>query len=155
VAIGAGCHRAGAGARRFQPGGAVAFGQAQDAETGAIALLGMGPLGENRFDERGRLRADRLRPADDPGRRPFQMALVRLGHVGGVRGVPAADIGAAMRGDSLAAVKDLDGAHACAHVDGLVHERVRDGVVMAVQFDVIVDVDPGGLPLAVDEGFRG
>ena len=32
VAIGAGGHRAGAGARRFQPGGTVAFGQAQGNE---------------------------------------------------------------------------------------------------------------------------
>ncbi len=63
------------------------------------------------------------------------MALVRLGHVGGVRGVPAANIAAPMRGDPLAAVKDLDDADAGAHVDGLVHERVRDGVAMTEPFE--------------------
>jgi len=114
----------------------------------------MGPVGEDGGDEGGGLRADRLCPLDEARGRPFQMALMRLGHVGGLRGVAAADIAAPMGGDPLAAMEDFDGAHAGAHVDGLVDEGVRDGVVMAVEFDVIVDVDPRGLPLAVHEGLR-
>jgi hypothetical protein len=82
------------------------------------------------------------------------MALVGLGHVGGIGGVAAAAVGAAMGADALAAMEDLDRAHAGAHVDGLVHEGVGDGVVVAVELDVVIDVDPGRLPLAVDEGLR-
>jgi len=60
-----------------------------------------------------------------------------------------------MRGDALAAVEDLDGGRGQARVDVFVDERVGDGVVMAVELDVIVDVDAGtDLPLAVDEGLR-
>jgi hypothetical protein len=54
---------------------------------GAIALLGVGPVSQDGLDQRGGLRADRLRPADDPRGRPLQMALMGLGHVGGVGGV--------------------------------------------------------------------
>lgn len=75
--------------------------------------------------------------------------------VGGVRGVLAADIAAGMTAHALAPVEDLDGAHARAHVDDLVHERVRDGVVVPVQLDVVVDVDAGRLPLPVDERLGG
>jgi len=40
------------------------------------------------------------------------MALMGPGHVGGIGGVAAADIAAAMGADPLAAMEDLDGAHA-------------------------------------------
>ena len=75
VAVGAGRDTARPGAGRFQPARAVAFGQAQDTQTRAIALLGMRPVGEDGLDERGGLGADRLGPADDARGRPFQMAL--------------------------------------------------------------------------------
>ena len=42
-----------------------------------------------------------------------------------------------------------------AHIDDLVDEGVGDGVVVAVDLDVVVDVDAGALPLAVDEGLGG
>ena len=90
VAIGAGGDTARPGARGFEPRGAVALGQAQDAETGAIALLGMRPVGEDGLDEGRGLGPDRLRPADDARGRPLQMALMGLGHVGGIGGVAAA-----------------------------------------------------------------
>ncbi len=47
VPVGAGLDGAGARAGRFEPGAAVALGQAQDAQTGAIALLGMRAVGED------------------------------------------------------------------------------------------------------------
>ena len=60
-----------------------------------------------------------------------------------------------MRGDALAAVEDLDGGRGQARVGVFVDERVGDGVVMAVELDVMVDVDAGtDFPLAVDEGLR-
>ena len=61
-----------------------------------------------------------------------------------------------MSGDALAAVKDLDGGRGQAGVDVLVQEGGGDGVVMAVELDVVVDVDAGtNLPVAVDEGLGG
>jgi hypothetical protein len=84
------------------------------------------------------------------------VVLVRLRHVGGGGGVLAPDEAPGMGGDALAAMKDFDGRRGQAGVDMLVHERVGGGVVMAVELDVIVDVDAGAdLPVAVDEGVRG
>src|SRR5713226_6042163 len=60
-----------------------------------------------------------------------------------------------MRGDALAAMEDLDGRRGQAGVDVCVDQRVGDGVVMAVELDVIVDADAGAdPPVAVDEGLR-
>src|SRR5437867_841874 len=156
VAIGAGLDGAGPGARRFEPLPAVALGQAQDAEARAIALLGMRTVREDRLDQGGRLGADRARPVDEARRRPLQMALVRLWHVGRVGGVLPADDTPPMRGDALAAVEDLDGGRGQAGVDVFMNERVGDGVVMAVELDVVVEADASAdLPVAVDEGFGG
>ena len=60
-----------------------------------------------------------------------------------------------MGGDALAAMDDLHRRGGGAPVDALVHERVRDRVVVAGELDVIVDVDAGELPLGVDEGLGG
>jgi hypothetical protein len=142
--------------RWFEPLGAEALGQAQDAEAGAIALLGMRPVGEDRLDERGRLGTDGARPVDEARRRPLEVALVGLGHVGGIGGVVPADKTPPMRGDTLAAVEDLDGGGGQTRDDVFVDERVGDGVVMAVEFDVVVDADArADPPVAVDEGLGG
>ena len=63
VAVGPGSQRPHAG--RLQALCAVAVGQADDAETGAKALLGMGTGRHDRFDELGGGRAGPLGPADD------------------------------------------------------------------------------------------
>src|SRR5205809_4121668 len=55
----------------------------------------------------------------------------------------------------VAAGEGVGGGRGQAGVDVFVDGRVGDGVVMAVELDVIVDVDAGtDLPLAVDEGLR-
>ncbi len=84
------------------------------------------------------------------------MALVRLRHVGRVGRVRAADGAPSMGRDALAAVEDLDGGRGQAGVDVFMNERVGDGVVMAVELDVVVEADASAdLPVAVDEGFGG
>src|SRR5881397_1837353 len=76
-----------------------------------------------------------------------------MGRVGRVR---AADDTPPMRGDALAAVEDLDGGRGQAGVDVFMNERVGDGVVMAVELDVVVEADASAdLPVAVDEGLGG
>src|SRR3990167_8718016 len=88
--IGARADGDGAGAGGLEAGVAVALGEAQDPEAGAVALLGVRPIGEDGLDEGGGLRADRAGPRDEARRGPLQMVLMRLGHVGRVGGVPAA-----------------------------------------------------------------
>src|SRR5262249_9692293 len=92
--------------------------QAQDAQAGAIASLG-------RVDEGGGLWADHARPVDETRRRPLEMPLVRVGHVGGIDGVAAPDIAAAMRSHALATMESLDRAHSGAHVADLILRRTR------------------------------
>jgi hypothetical protein len=60
-----------------------------------------------------------------------------------------------MRGDPLPLVEALDGRGGEPSVHDLVHKRKRDGVVMPVELDVVVDVDARRLPLPVDEGLDG
>src|SRR5262245_1204048 len=156
MTIGAGLDRAGAGAGGLEPPRAIALGETQDPQAGAIALLRMRTIRENCRDERRRLRPDGPRPVDEARGRPLQMVLVGLGHVSGVGGVTAAEGASAMDGHPLTAVEDLDGGGGQAGVDLLVQERVGDGVVVAVDLDVVVDVDAGGdPPLAIDEGLDG
>jgi hypothetical protein len=57
-----------------------------------------------------------------------------------------------MHGDPLPLVEALDRRGGDPGLDDLVHEGKRHGVVVAVELDVVVDVDAGGCPLAVDEG---
>lgn len=96
---------------------------------------------ENLLDERGRLGADRGAPAEQPRRTPFLVRAVRLRHVVGHRRVPTRVIAARMDPEARAALEDLDGRGGEAHVERLVHERIRHRVVVVIDLDVIVDVD--------------
>ena len=71
--VGARADGDGAGAGGLEAGGAVAFGETQDAEARAVALLGVRPIGEDGGDEGGGLRADRAGPGDEARRGPLQM----------------------------------------------------------------------------------
>ena len=70
-----------------------------------------------------------------------------LGHVLEHGGVRPARIAALMGGHSLPEPKDFDRRRREAHVDRgtVMHQREGDGVVVAVDLDVIVDVDAGDL----------
>src|SRR3954454_2013836 len=56
---------------------------------------------------------------------------------------------AQMRGHPLAAEKYLDGLLGDAGLNLLMHEVVRDAVVMLGDLDVIIEVDPAALPLGI------
>ena len=60
-----------------------------------------------------------------------------------------------MAGDAAAAVEALDGTGGQPDVELATDQRVRDGVVVAVDLDVVVDVDADGLPLGEDVGGVG
>ena len=57
--------------------GAVLAPEPHQAETGAIALLGMWPAFQDAADQPPRRRAGLLGPRDEPGRRPLGMRAVR------------------------------------------------------------------------------
>ena len=86
------------GTGRLAALGAVAVGQADDAERGAIALLGVAAALQDARDQGGGRRAGLLGPGHDARRRPLGVAAVGLGHVGGVGGVRVADEAAHVRG---------------------------------------------------------
>src|SRR5262245_23311129 len=153
VPVGAGVSGTGPSAGRFQPLDAVALGKTQDAQAGAIPLLGMRAIGEDGLDQRGGLWPDGAGPVDQARGRPLEVLAVRLRHMGRIGRVPTAAIVADVRGHALAAMEDLDGGGGATGIDELVQELIGDGVVMAVDVDVVVDVDAGvDRPLAQGEG---
>jgi hypothetical protein len=107
---------------------AVAAAEAEQAQAGAVTLLGMWAVGEDGGDKRRGLGADGLGPLDEARRRPLEMVLVCLGHVGGGGGVSARRVIAPMGGHALAAMEQLDGRGADPRVHDFV-ERVGEGVV--------------------------
>jgi len=123
----------------------------------AVPLFGVRPGSQDRLDQLAGLRPDGRRPAHDARRCPLGVLLVGFGHVLDHRGVRAARVAPGMGGDALAEPEDLDGRRGEAHVDGsaVVHQGEGDRVVVAVDFDVVVDVDTGDLPLAVRESRSG
>src|SRR5271169_2801399 len=130
-------------------------GKPDDAETGAVALLGMGPALENLLAERRRRRADLAGVFPDALDRPAGVAPMAGGHVlgnGRVLPVPAC---AQMNGDALAFMENLDAAGGQPRLDLGAGEAVGDGIIVGVDVDVIVDIDPAHAPRAVLIGLAG
>src|SRR5580692_3457419 len=133
----------------FEARGAEGAGEANNAETGAIALLGMGPALEDLLAERRRRWADPAGVLPDALDGPAGVAPVTGGHVfgnGGVFPVPARPD---VDGDALAFVENLDAVGGQPRLDLGAGEAVGDGIIVGVDVDVIVDADPGQAPLAV------
>ena len=124
-------------------------GEADDAETGAVALLGMGPALEDLLAERRRRRADLAGVFPDAFDRPAGVAPMAGGHVLGNRRVLPVPARPDMDGDALAFVENLDTADGQARLDLGAGEAVGDGIIVGVDVDVIVDADPADAPLAV------
>src|ERR1700747_1552772 len=55
-----------------------------------------------------------------------------------------------MRSDAVAAMKDLHGARRGAHPHALTQQRMWHRIVMALDFDVIIEADFALLPFGVD-----
>ena len=138
-------------ARGLEPLGAVALGEAQDAEARAIALLGVRAIGEDRLYQLLGGGSDAPGPVDDPRWGPRQVLLMRLRHVRCDRRVAAALAAARVRRHALAAQEHLDGGPGEAQLHLLVDERVRHRVEVAIELDVVVEVHARGLPLGVHE----
>src|SRR6202789_548481 len=129
--------------------GAERAGETHDAETGAVALLGMWPAFQDLLAERRGRRADLAGVVPDALDRPAGVAPVTGRHVlgnGRVLPVPAC---AQMNGDALAFMENLDAAGGQPRLDLGAGEAVGDGIIVGVDVDVIVDADPAHAPLAI------
>ena len=144
--------RAQAASTRF---GAVAFDQAEDADAGAEALLGMRPRAQDHVDQHGGVGADRGGLAADALVGPVAIAPVRTRHVLGDGGRPMRAQAAAMAGDPFAAMEDLDCRGGDPRLDLLADQLVRHAVVVLGDLDVVVEADPAALPLGVFVGLGG
>lgn len=131
---------------------AMVAGQTHQAQTGAIALFRMFLLDQEALDQFGGGGADRCRPSLQLARRPLGMRPMSGRHVLGQRGVMPLPTAAGMAGDALAFGQHFDHVTRNAQLDGLMDQGMRHAVVIALKFDVVVDVDRSFLPLGNDEG---
>ena len=144
--VGQGADRDGAGGDQLGACRVDILEQPEHAETGAEALLGMRPVGQDGDDEPLGLGADRAPPATEPLGRPFGVTPMRTRHVIGIGAVPAAAVTALMHGDALAAMEDLDHAGGHAGIDLLADQLVRHRIEEAVDLDVVVERHAGEAP---------
>ena len=142
----------GASAGGLQPVLAVGVTQAQNAQTAAVGLLGVLSGRQPVADQPRGGRADACGPAFQALRGPLAGLAVCLGHVGGDGGMASLVVGTPMAGDASAAVEAFNGVGGAAHVHLFFDERMGHGVVMALDLDVVVDMDPRLFPLGVFVG---
>ena len=132
--------------------GAIGPGEPDDAEAGAIALLGMRPRLQNLLAERRRRRADFARVLADALDRPAGIAPMARRHVLGNGRVLAIAARPQMDGDALALAENLDAADGQPRFDLGAGEAVGHGVIMRVDLDVIIDADAAQAPFAIFVG---
>jgi len=60
-----------------------------------------------------------------------------------------------VRGDSASLEEDLDGGNCETNIELFMDQLVRDAVVVVVDLDVIIDIDPGTLPFGINIGMNG
>jgi hypothetical protein len=141
--------------RGFQTWVRIALAQPQNAQAGAVAHLGVGLACENGGEPLRGERSHGLGPGDEARGRPSQMLLMALGAMGGnrrrLRRLMAARVGS----DALPAVEDLEGGGGGTDFHLLPGEGVRHAVEVAIQLDVVVDVDARLGPVMELEALRG
>ena len=91
-------------------------------------------------DDCGGVWADAGRPVAQTLWVPASDGLMVSGHVFIERGMGAAPVALCVRGDTLAAMEDLDRRCGVTKVNLFARKAMWDRVVMTSQFDVIVDV---------------
>src|SRR5579864_7608585 len=115
----------------------------------------MDPRRHHRLDQTGHRRAGLLRPAHQPLGRPLRIRPMCLRHVLGLRRVRSATKAAQMARHALALREAFHRLGAHPDIELLAHQLVGHAVVVAVDLDVVVDVDPRLLPLRVSEALPG
>lgn len=115
----------------------------------------MGFALEDPLHQRAGRAADPLAPPDEPIRTPLDVLLVGFRAVAGIGGEAADAVTAGVHGDALPAIQDLDGPGGETNVDLLTDERVRNAVIVALDLDVVIDVDARLPPLREGAGSGG
>ena len=127
----------------------VGFAQSHNAQARTKALERMDAGGEDRGDELGGGGTTLLRPAHEPLRGPFHVGLMGLGHMGGYGRMLALEGRATMTTDPLAFMETFHTVGGEPHIDPLADQRIRDGIIMMIDFDMVIDVHGGFLPVGV------
>ncbi len=150
----------GAGGGGLEAIGPDGLAEAHDAQDRAVPLFRVRAGIKNGLNEGGGLGTGLAGPGENSGRRPIGMFLMSEGHVGGGGGMSTTEVGSNVGGHALAFEEDFDGGGGELGVDGFPDEATGNAVVMAIDFDVVVDVDLGPFPFgefigAVGEGAGG
>lgn len=125
---------------------AIGLGQAQDAERGTVALLGMSARPQDVIDGSLGVGADLGRPVEETLAVPPGHPLMGRRQMRVSGGMPTLGDGARVAGESLALLEDFDRAGGQPQLHLLPGMAVGDGVVMPGRLDVVVDADGGDLP---------
>src|SRR5262245_13908254 len=128
MSIGPSAHTDCSATCRFDPVVAVAFGEPQDPEARAKALLGVRALLQNLVGKLARCRAEFLRPGKDARRSPLRLRAVLARHVVRDGGEATSHTGAPVRPDSVTVVEKLDRRLRESRFELLVAQGMRDGV---------------------------
>ena len=118
----------------------------QHAETGAKALFGVGPIGEDGDDQPFGLGTEASSPSLEARRRPVGVTPMCARHVIGMSAVAASVIAALMAGDATAFVEDLDDLAGQPNIDLGADQGMRHGIEELLDLDMVVGADPGKLP---------
>lgn len=129
------------------------FCQAHNAEAGPEALLRVGSTLHDMRDELLCLGTVLCGPVDDPGRGPFQIPLMGLGHVLMKDGKAPLPIASLVAGHPLVFEEDLNGGCRHLHIDLFPGKLIGNTVKVAVDLDMVVDIDFGLFPRCVFIGF--
>ena len=133
---------------RLEPLAPVCLEVPQDADAGAKALLGVGPLAQDDVDERRCTWADLTRLPLDALQRPVGETPMARRHMLGQRAMfPTIEGNARVRGYTLAVMEHLDGLFRVARRHLLAQHGMRHRVEVGLYLDVVVDPDAALLPL--------
>ena len=130
----------------FQTLRGVAFGQREQSEARAIRKLRMLSRLDQEAHEIASMGTDLDRPIEETPGTPCAVRTMMRGHMFRDRRMAAEPIGTSVRSDALIVMEKLDGRGGDADIELKTSERVRDAVVVAIDFDVIVNVSAAVLP---------
>src|SRR5215469_11381243 len=116
-------------------------GQAENAEAGSEALLGMRSALQDKIAQCRCCRPDQCGISPNPADRPVGVPAVTGRHVIGDGGMLAVAASSHVRGDPFALDEDLYGAAGEPHLDFAAREAIRHAVEVVLNLNVVIDTD--------------